>query len=148
MLILTEIKSNARVKLSFPCCSAGLQWAAMNYIVRHGVMRFLGEYEPVPSEAAYARGQQVVVRSERGLEAAEVLCESTPSAVQYLTEPTKGQIVRVMVEDDHAQAQANKAKEQTAYTRCREFIEERKLQMELVDVEYLFGGERVVFYFL
>jgi cell fate regulator YaaT (PSP1 superfamily) len=119
----------------------------MNYIVRHGVMRFLGDFEPAP-ETVYARGQEVVVRSERGLEGAEVLCESTPRAVQHLTEPTRGQIVRVMTEQDHAQAQANKAKEQVEFTRCREFIGERKLQMELVDVEHLFGGDRIVFYFL
>lgn len=119
----------------------------MNYIVRHGVMRFLGEYEPVPA-VLYARGQSVVVRSERGLEVAEVLCESTPRAVQLLSEPTKGQIVRLMTEEDHAQAKASQAKEQVAFVRCQEFIRDRKLQMDLVDVEHLFGGERVVFYFL
>jgi cell fate regulator YaaT (PSP1 superfamily) len=119
----------------------------MNYIVRHGVMRFLGDYEAVPDQA-YARGQAVLVRSERGLESAEVLCESTPRAVQLLTEPTKGQIVRVMTGEDHVQARAAKAKEQAAFGRCQEFIAQRSLQMELVDVESLFGGERLVFYFL
>ena len=119
----------------------------MNYIVRHGVMRFLGEYEPVP-EKHYARGQNILVQSERGLEVAEVLCESTPRAVQLLSEPTKGTIVRVMNDEDQAQAQACDEKEQAALTRCQEFIQERKLQMELVDVEFLFGGERIIFYFL
>jgi len=119
----------------------------MNYIVRHGVMRFLGEYEPVP-EAAYARGQEVVVRSERGLEVAEVLCESTPRAVQLLSEPTKGQIVRVMTEEDHVHVRAAQEREQAAFLRCQEFIAERRLQMDLVDVEQVFGGERMVFYFL
>jgi cell fate regulator YaaT (PSP1 superfamily) len=119
----------------------------MNYIVRHGVMRFMGEYEPAP-EATYARGQNVVVRSERGLEAAEVLCESTPRAVQLLSEPTKGQILRVMTEEDQAQNHAGRAKEKAALTRCHDFIAERKLQMELVDVEHILGGERLVFYFL
>jgi cell fate regulator YaaT (PSP1 superfamily) len=119
----------------------------MNYIVRHGVMRFLGEYEPA-SEAPYARGQAVLVRSERGLEAAEVLCESTPRAMQLLSEPTRGQIVRVMTEDDHVQARAVQEKEQGEFVRCRDFIAERKLQMDLVDVEHLFGGERIVFFFL
>ena len=54
----------------------------MNYIVRHGLMRFLGEFEPVPP-GLYARSQEVLVRSERGLERAEVLCESTPRAVKF-----------------------------------------------------------------
>ena len=39
-------------------------------------------------------------------------------------------------------------KEQAEFAQCREFIRDRKLQMELVDVEHLFGGERLVFYFL
>jgi cell fate regulator YaaT (PSP1 superfamily) len=119
----------------------------MNFIVRHGLMRFLGEYEPIP-EGHYARGQDVLVRSERGLEIAAILCESTPRAVQLLSEPTKGQIIRVMTEEDHVQARASQAKEQAAFLRCQEFIQERKLQMDLVDVEHLFGGERLVFYFL
>lgn len=119
----------------------------MNYIVRHGVMRSLGEYEPAP-QALFLRGQAVVVRSERGLETAEVLCEATPLAVGLLSEPTKGQILRVLTEDDHALAANLRAREQAAFGRCRDFIQERKLQMDLVDVENLFGGERIVFYFL
>jgi len=110
-------------------------------------MRFLGEYQPVP-EATYARGQEVLIRSERGIESAEVLCESTPRALQLLSEPTTGQIVRAMTEEDITLARAVKEKEQAAFLRCQEFIQERKLQMELVDIENLFGGERVVFYFL
>jgi cell fate regulator YaaT (PSP1 superfamily) len=110
-------------------------------------MRFLGDYQPAP-EALYARGEEVLVRSERGMEVAEVLCESTPRAVEYLSEPTKGQILRVMTDEDHQQARAVQAKEQVAFIRCQEFIKERKLQMELVDVEHLFGGERIIFYFL
>jgi len=119
----------------------------MKYIVRHGVMRFLGEYQPVP-EAAYARAQDVLIRSERGIESAEVLCESTPRSVALLSEPTTGQIVRAMTEEDLILARSIKEKEQTAFVRCQEFIHERKLQMDLVDVENLFGGERVIFYFL
>ena len=34
------------------------------------------------------------------------------------------------------------------FGRCTEFIRNRSLQMELVDVEHLFGGERIIFYFL
>ncbi len=42
---------------------------ASRYIVRHGAMRFLGDYE-AGEGAVYGRGQEVVVRSDRGLEAA------------------------------------------------------------------------------
>jgi cell fate regulator YaaT (PSP1 superfamily) len=119
----------------------------MNYIVRHGVMRFLGEYEPA-GEAAYARGQQVIVRSDRGQELADVLCEATEKAVAYLSEPTRGQIVRAISEEDQPQLIALREREHKEFERCQGFIQERRLQMDLVDVEHLYGGERIVFYFL
>jgi cell fate regulator YaaT (PSP1 superfamily) len=117
------------------------------YIVRHGVMRFLGEFAPSP-EAVYERGDAVIGVTERGQEACEVLCEATPRAVALLTEPTKGQIIRVMTTADHELALKIHEKEVAEFARCGEFIAERHLQMELVDVEHLFGGERVIFYFL
>ena len=117
------------------------------YIARHGAMRFLGEYEAV-GEASYERGQVVVVRSDRGLEIGEVLCPATPQAVRLIVEPTRGQIVRAVTEDDRAQAECIRQSELQEFQRCTQFIHERSLQMELVDVEHLFGGDRVVFYFL
>lgn len=119
----------------------------MNYIVRHGVMRFLGDFEPTPA-FAYARGTQVVVRTERGQEVAEVLCESSPRALELLPEKTTGQILRTLTSDDMEEVLRVNEREGTAFQRCKEFIETRLLQMELVDVEQMFGGERLIFYFL
>jgi cell fate regulator YaaT (PSP1 superfamily) len=120
----------------------------MNRIVRHGVMRQLGEFTSSPPEISYPRGQEVVIRTERGLEIGEVLCEATPQAVGYLSEPTGGQIVRSLSTDDLAELDRVREKEETEFLRCGEFIRERHLQMDLIDVEHLFGGERIVFYFL
>lgn len=120
----------------------------MNRIVRHGVMRLLGEFEPSPPEMSYARGQEVVVHTERGLEIGEVLCEATKQAVGYLAEPTRGQIVRALTNDDLAELDRVREKEEGEFHRCKEFINERRLQMDLIDVEHLFGGERIIFYFL
>ena len=52
----------------------------VKYIVRHGAMRFLGQFEAADA-TAYGRGDDVVVRSERGLEVGQVLCEATPRAL-------------------------------------------------------------------
>jgi cell fate regulator YaaT (PSP1 superfamily) len=117
------------------------------YIVRHGTMRFLGEFEAAEIDA-YARGDDVVVRSDRGLEVAQVLCEAGPRAVGLLTEPTHGRILRRMTEDDHVTLGRVHAAEAEELAACQRFVGQRRLQMELVDVEHLFGGERVVFYFL
>ncbi len=117
------------------------------YIVRHGAMRFLGDYEAIEG-ALYLRGQDVVVRSDRGLEAAEVLCPATEQAVKLIAEPTRGQIVRGMSEKDHAELDRIREVQVQEFHSCNKYIAARKLQMELVDVEHLFGGERIIFYFL
>lgn len=119
----------------------------MHYIIRHGVMRFLGNFEPA-ADMVYRRSQNVVIETERGLEFGEILCETTPRALEHLQEPTKGRILRVMTDADREQLLRGQEREDAAYHRCREFIGERRLQMELVDVEQLFGGERLIFYFL
>ena len=116
------------------------------WIVRHGVMRFLGEFDPESGD--YARGQDVVVRTERGLELGQLLCPSTPQAVKLIVEPTRGRIVRVLTEHDREERERMREIERGELETCIRFVKERRLQMELVDVEHLFGGERIVFYFL
>jgi cell fate regulator YaaT (PSP1 superfamily) len=120
---------------------------AVKYIIRHGVMRFLGDFE-AGDGTAYTRGADVVVRTERGQEVGQVLAEASPETVALLSEPTHGQIVRVLHAEDRERVERVKDLENQEFDSCRKFIEARKLQMELVDVEHLFGGERVVFYFL
>jgi cell fate regulator YaaT (PSP1 superfamily) len=119
---------------------------AAHWIVRHGAMRFLGEFDP--EAGAYARGDEVVLRTERGHELGQVLCPADPRAVQMLSEPTTGRIVRTMTPQDHQERRRLRQLEQRALETCERFVETRRLQMGLVDVEHLFGGERIVFYFL
>lgn len=117
------------------------------YILRHGTMRFLGEFD-VPEETPYYHGAEVVVRTERGHEIGQVLCESSPRAMEMLSEPTKGSIVRLLTQDDRKRADRLRENERQEFDTCRKFINNRHLQMELVDAEHLFGGERLIFYFL
>ena len=117
-----------------------------NWIVRHGAMRFLGEFDPESGE--YARGDEVVVRTDRGLELGQVLCPATPEAVGSIGEATHGRLVRRLTEQDRAERDKVRERERREMETCGRFVEQRRLQMELVDVEHLFGGERLVFYFL
>src|SRR5262249_31592144 len=50
--------------------------------------------------------------------------------------------------EDQAVLQRIRESERREFDTCQRFAGQRKLQMELVDVEHLFGGERIVFYFL
>jgi cell fate regulator YaaT (PSP1 superfamily) len=117
-----------------------------SWIVRHGAMRLLGEFDP--EGGAYARGDEVVVRTERGMELGQVLCPATPRALEMLTDPTRGRIVRKLTDRDQADRDRIREREQRQMETCERFVAQRRLQMELVDVECLFGGERIIFYFL
>jgi len=110
-------------------------------------MRFLGEYD-APSGIPLTRGQQVIVRSERGQEVADVLCPSTPEAVKQLAEPTKGQILRLVSAEDQKRIDWLRQNRRTEYDTAAKQIQALSMPMQLVDVEHLFGGERIVFYFL
>jgi cell fate regulator YaaT (PSP1 superfamily) len=119
---------------------------ASNWIVRHGAMRFLGEFDP--GDGSYARGAEVVVHTDRGLEWGRVLCPASPRALELLSEPTRGRVVRAATDKDRAERDRLRELEGREMETCNRFVRQRHLQMELVDVEHLFGGERIVFYFL
>src|SRR5262245_978140 len=117
------------------------------YIARHGSMRHLGEFEAAPM-TVYARNQQVILRTPRGLEAGDILCASTPQAVQMIVEPTGGQIIRALTDADRTRLDQLRAGLKREFELAAGHIASLRLQMQLVDVEHLFGGERIVFYFL
>jgi cell fate regulator YaaT (PSP1 superfamily) len=117
------------------------------YIVRHGVMRNLGVFAPRGRDT-YLRGDQVVARTSRGLESGEVLCEATDEAVTHLVDPKQGQILRRMSGDDERDLRKMFEQERREYDVCEREIQRLALDMKLVDVEHLYGGERVVVYYL
>lgn len=116
-------------------------------LVRHGRMRFLGAFVPAVGVSA-KRGDTIVVRSERGQEIGEALCPATPEALATLPEPTKGDILRVLAPEDRAKLAHLAEVEKKEFAAGDRLIAQHKLAMQLVDVEHLFGGERIIFYFL
>jgi cell fate regulator YaaT (PSP1 superfamily) len=110
-------------------------------------MRLLGECHGPPGEE-FARGQRVVIRSDRGVELGEVLCPASERTARFLERQSAQEILRVVAETDLEQERDLPALEKSAFSTCREFIARRRMQMELVDVEILLGRERVIFYYL
>ncbi|MCA9245568.1 MAG: signal peptidase [Planctomycetales bacterium] len=117
------------------------------YVVRHGSMRFLGVFSTSRGET-FGRGARVIARTSRGQEAGEVLCEATPHAMENLREPGHGQILRRMSSQDELELRKLHDQEEQEHETCQRQIAEMGLDMRLVDVEHLFGGERVVVYYL
>jgi cell fate regulator YaaT (PSP1 superfamily) len=110
-------------------------------------MRNLGVFTPRGRDT-FARGDQVVARTSRGLESGEVLCEATDDAVAHLPDPKQGQILRRMSDDDVRDLRKMFEQERREYEVCDREIQRLNLEMKLVDVEHLYGGERVVVYYL
>lgn len=118
------------------------------YIVRYGLQRSLGAFS-VKGQQRIARNTEVIIRSDRGMEWGQVLCPATEKTNEYLgNSDVKGRLLREANEEDRDLWDEVRAKEKEEFDGARKMIADRKLQMELVDVEHIFGGERIVFYYL
>lgn len=117
------------------------------YVVRYSSMRELGVFSTRGGDE-FRRGGRVVVRTGRGLEIGEILCEATDEAVAQLKDSSHGQILRSMTTQDENELGHMKSKEREELAVCRGHIETLKLDMQLVDIEHLFGGERIIVYYL
>lgn len=116
------------------------------YVVRHGVMRNLGVFST--RGEIYSRGMQVIARTSRGLEVGEVLCEATEHVLESMKDHKGGQILREQNEEDVRELRRLAEQQQREHEICSRCIAELNLDMQLVDVERLYGGERVVVYYL
>ena len=117
------------------------------YITRYGSMRLLGVLA-TRSEDQYARGDRVVVRTNRGLETGEVLREASENAIKQMKNPSNGQILRRMSLDDSAELERLQDQQKDYFKRSQQIVSRLELKMELAEVEKLFGGERLIIYYI
>ena len=91
-------------------------------------------------------GQAVIVETARGLEFGTVSMAVKEVTEEELVSPLK-EIVRIATEQDKVQVEKNRKKEKEAFLICEEKIAAHKLDMKLVDVEYTFDANKILFYF-
>lgn len=91
-------------------------------------------------------GEKVIVETARGIECGEVAISNREIDDEGIVKPLKT-VIRVATEDDLKHIEENKAKEKKAFKLCLEKIEKHKLEMKLVDVEYTFDNNKILFYF-
>jgi cell fate regulator YaaT (PSP1 superfamily) len=118
-----------------------------DYVVRYGAMRLLGVFSTTAGRE-YRRGMRVIARTDRGLEAGEVLCEATGEVSGRLKDPGGGQILREMTAEDRHELERMQQQARQEIEVCQKHIERLGLKMQLVDAEHIFGGERIVIYYL
>ena len=115
-----------------------------HHLIRVGALGHVGRFTAVDA-TSYPRGTRVVVRTARGLELGEVL---SPAADAPARGEADGSILRgLTIEDQLLEARLERNR-QEAYTACAGWLAERGLAATLVDVEQLFDGRRLFFYFL
>lgn len=115
------------------------------YVVRCGSMRALGV---MSSMVPYQYGDEVVVRSTRGTEIGTVLCEATPTTTELMEEPTEGRILRRVSEEDRRQWERLSEKTNEDLKVCARCVDKLGLKMQLVDIERILGGEKIVVFYL
>ena len=99
-----------------------------------------------PKDLDIRVGQNVIVETARGVEYGRVLIAPREVDDGSVTQPLKAVIRIAGPEDDEIEAK-NKQKEKDAYKICLEKIHKHHLLMKLIDVEYTFDGNKILFYF-
>ena len=99
-----------------------------------------------PNDLDIKKGDYVVVETARGIEFGECVIGIKEIKEEEIVSPLKN-VLRIADENDVFKHKENKSKEKEALEICMKKIEEHNLQMKLIDVEYTFDNNKVIFYF-
>ena len=99
-----------------------------------------------PLDFEIKRGDNVIVETARGIEFGKVMGGVTEVEDDKVIQPLKPGI-RIANQRDIEQEAANKEKEKEAFKICLEKIRKHELEMKLIDAEYTFDNNKVLFYF-
>lgn len=99
-----------------------------------------------PSGIDINKGDFVIVETIRGVEFGESVIAKKEISEDEIVAPLKN-VIRKATEEDVKRHHENKEKEKYALNICLEKIKEHKLNMKLIDVEYTFDNNKVIFYF-
>lgn len=99
-----------------------------------------------PHDLDIKKGDRVIVETARGVECGDVGMGVREVADDTIVKPLKA-VQRKATDQDVQKYETFRQKEKEAYDICRQKIKEHKLDMKLVDVEYTFDGQKILFYF-
>ncbi|ARN57272.1 regulatory iron-sulfur-containing complex subunit RicT [Sedimentisphaera salicampi] len=134
-------------------------------LVRYGKLGFLGWFSHSEQSLPKTR-TKVIIKTERGLELGELVGANSSyfhgnfkgnfnTLQEYfeLDHPDYplaegGEFVRIATAQDINEAQHVRESAGEELKICREYVDKLGLKMKIVDFEHIFGGERIVFYFL
>ena len=99
-----------------------------------------------PADRDIKCGDHVIVETARGIEYGYVVLGTREVEEGKVVQPLKP-VIRMATEEDQAIEKRNKEKEKEAFQICLEKIKKRQLDMKLIDAEYTFDNNKVLFYF-
>ena len=99
-----------------------------------------------PKKFHIKQGDHVIVETARGIEYGNVVSGVKEVPDDKVVQPLKA-VIRVATPEDDAKEARNREKEKDALRICHEKIRKHKLEMKLIDAEYTFDNNKVLFYF-
>jgi hypothetical protein len=114
------------------------------HLVRVGALGHVGRFLATDA-TRYPRGARVIVRTPRGLEVGDVLAPPGPEPARVRSD---GPILRGMTAQDQLLEARLRKNRLAAYDACSQRLAQRGIVATLVDVEHLFDGRGLYFYFL
>lgn len=103
-------------------------------------------YYFAPEQYDINQGDHVVVETARGIEYGYVVLGVKEVEDDKIIQPLKP-VMRVATPEDDEKAEKNREKEREAFKICQEKIRKHQLDMKLIDAEYTFDNNKVLFYF-
>ena len=99
-----------------------------------------------PKDFKIKVGDHVIVETARGVEYGKVVLGPKDMDEEKVVQPLK-EVIRIATQKDKAKEEANRKKEKEAFQICLKKIRAHELDMKLIDVEYTFDNNKVLFYF-
>lgn len=99
-----------------------------------------------PAGREIRTGDHVIVETARGIEYGYVVLGSREVPEDKVVQPLKS-VIRMASKEDEETERRNHEKEKEAFRICKEKIRKHGLQMKLIDAEYTFDNNKVLFYF-
>ena len=99
-----------------------------------------------PGKLEIRQGDNVIVETARGVEFGRVVSGPKEVPDDEVIQPLKS-VIRIATEQDHKTEEKNREKEKEAFKICQEKIKKHNLEMKLIDAEYTFDNNKVLFYF-
>ncbi|MEG0753712.1 MAG: stage 0 sporulation family protein [Angelakisella sp.] len=99
-----------------------------------------------PGELRMEENEKVIVETSRGIECGIVAIPNRQVREEEIVKPLK-KVIRAANAEDVKRMEDNRQKEKKAFRVCLEKIAANKLDMKLVDVEYSFDNNKILFYF-